>query len=299
MFSKFLYKTFYLVIILFVALFSPKELVFSSSNLSINEFLAHPSSGNKEWVEFYNPEKTDLSIYWIDDDENFNEDSGSSSKKSLANAESLNSTYPYIELSSFLNNSGDYVVLFSQDGSIIDKYQYTSDPGVDVVIGRNPDGTGDMIYLVSSTKGLPNSHPVSPTPTPAPIPTNTPIPTPTQKPTSTPKPVSSSTPTPKSTTPSSNVLISIAPTVKGIDSPASPDRNGTEDEIDNSETLPTSILGVSVSNVISKSPKKEIHPKVLGASENNLPKILFGIGFLFFISCGILVFRKLKIKNEN
>src|SRR3989338_2770111 len=81
--------------------------------LQINEFLAHPSSGNKEWVEFYNPQNTDISSYYLDDDTDFNNDSGSSSRKILTLLNVDNPSYPYIEISSFLNNSEDFVVLFS------------------------------------------------------------------------------------------------------------------------------------------------------------------------------------------
>lgn len=144
---------------------------YSDSNLKINEFLAHPTSGNKEWVEFYNPDSVDLSSYYLDDDTDFASDSGSSSKKSLSTLDSSNPLYPFLEFSSFLNNSGDWVVLFNTAGTIIDQYQYADDPGVDVSIGRSPDGTGDLAELSIPTKGAANSSSLpSPSPSPSPSP---------------------------------------------------------------------------------------------------------------------------------
>lgn len=165
--------------------------VLASTNVVINEFLANPTSPAKEWIEFYNPNNIDLSSYWLDDDTSFSDDSGSGVKKSLSSLNTSNSNYPYLEFSSFLNNDGDYVVLFSADGSIIDQYQYVSDPGKDVAVGRSPDGTGNWIILNSATSGGQNSLSSTPTPTP------TPTPSPTPEPTST--PTSTSTPTPSST----------------------------------------------------------------------------------------------------
>lgn len=147
----------------------------SAANVVINEFLANPTTPAKEWVEFYNPDNVDLTNYWLDDDISFIDDSGNSPKKSLSSLNTSNITYPYLEFSSFLNNSGDYVVLFSSDGSLIDQYQYTSNPGKDVSTGRSPDGTGDWVILSSPTPGAPNSQQVSsPTPTSSPSPTLSP-----------------------------------------------------------------------------------------------------------------------------
>lgn len=150
-----------------------------ASSALINEVMISPSSGNSEWVELYNPDNLDLSTYWIDDDTSFSEDSGSSSKKSLASIISNNQTYPYIELSSSIfNNSGDFVVLFSSDGTLVDQYEYTSNPGTDVALGRSPDG-GSWSTLASISKGSTNGSSSTPTPSPTPAPTETPTPTPT------------------------------------------------------------------------------------------------------------------------
>ncbi|OGE33506.1 hypothetical protein A3D83_00870 [Candidatus Daviesbacteria bacterium RIFCSPHIGHO2_02_FULL_41_10] len=166
-----------LLIAAFLFLFFGVTPVFASS-VFINEFFPHPSSGNKEWVEFYNKDGVDLSSYWIDDDLSFSDDTGSSAKKSLSSINKDNLLFPYFELSSFLNDPGDYVVLFSNDGNIVDQYQYTSDPGIDKSIGRIPDGD-NWIILSSSSKGSSNGDILPPSPTPTPTPSPTPSPTPT------------------------------------------------------------------------------------------------------------------------
>lgn len=166
-----------------------------ATNIKINEFLAHPSLGNSEWVEFYNPDHLDLSSYWIDDDTSFTSDSGNSSKKSLSNLLNNNSDFPYVELRTFLNNPGDSIVLFANDGTIVDQYQYNSDPGIDQAIGRNPDG-GDWMTLTGTSKGSSNNTNSSEQSSSDPSPTPTALLTPT--PTST-TPVPTATPTIKTT----------------------------------------------------------------------------------------------------
>jgi hypothetical protein len=155
------------VIILLVFLFTAKPVLAATL---INEFMAHPGSGSSEWVEVYNPDNLDLSAFWIDDDTSFTSDSGSSSKKSLSSIGT--GIYPYIDLNSMLNNSGDYIVLFSGDGTIIDQYQYTTDPGTDVTIGRSPDG-GSFVTLSTSSKGATNGSASTPSPSTSPITSST------------------------------------------------------------------------------------------------------------------------------
>lgn len=143
---------------------SPRTL--AAENPTINEFFAHPSTGNKEWVEFYNPDKIDLAAYYLDDDLDFANDSGSSGKKSLSAISYSDTAYQTFDFESFLNNSGDFVVLFDSNGTIIDQYQYADDPGENVSVGRSPDGTGAYNILSSATKGLANSNP-QPSPSPS------------------------------------------------------------------------------------------------------------------------------------
>jgi len=203
---------FLLIIFLALSLFSSKAIF---AQVVINEFLVNP---NPEWVEFYNASDSAefLKTYWLDDDENFNDDIGSSGKKLLADLSIDNPIYPYFELNSFLNNAGDYVVLFDSEGNEVDFYQYDANPGDGLSIGRSPDGSGDFIILETSTKGFANSLPLptpTSTPTVTPTPTNTPAPTNTPKPTATPKPpIATSTPTP-TLTPTPTSKLSLTPTV--------------------------------------------------------------------------------------
>jgi len=53
---------------------------FAGGQITINEFLPHPGSGNKERVELYIPDGASVFGYLIDDDTDFNDDSGSIAK---------------------------------------------------------------------------------------------------------------------------------------------------------------------------------------------------------------------------
>lgn len=188
--------------LLFLAL--PKSV---SAQVSINEFVI---DSDTEWVEFYNSSDSAeyLKSYYIDDDDNFTSDSGSSGKKSLSNLNITNISFPYLDLSSaiFNNSPPDNVVLFDGLGNVIDSFSYNVNPGKDVSMGRFPDKVGDFSTLASLTKGSNNSQKAA-TPTPSQSPTNSPTAnpskTPSPVPTSTLKPTSSPTPktltTPKST----------------------------------------------------------------------------------------------------
>ena len=139
---------------MFLFIFLPQS--FAEGSVTINEFLANPNSGNKEWVEFYNPDNVDLSEYFVDDDNSFDENPeyGSSKKLRAALIDISNSNFPFITLaSSMFNNicdsTCDYVVLFSPDGSLIDQFQYTSEQIQEKgsSIGRYPDRSNNWIVL--------------------------------------------------------------------------------------------------------------------------------------------------------
>lgn len=192
-----------------------------SAQVVINEFLVGP---NPEWVELYNDNVNAdyLKSYWIDDDTNFNDDSGNSSKKSLSSINTSNATYPYVEFNSFLNNDGDYVALFDDSGNLIDSYQYTENPGSGSAIGRSPNQNGSFHLLMSATKGYENT---------APKPTLTPVPTPTNSPTPTPEPTSTNTPTPRATkTPTPKPSVKSAKTTTKPTKEIGSENNGTDVE---------------------------------------------------------------------
>lgn len=109
--------------VLFLIFFSREAL----AQVVINEFLPAPSSGNPEWVEFYNTasSSTDLSDYYFDDDDSFASDSGNSQMAAISGILPALSTC-YWDLSSYLNNNGDKPTLFNTSGTAIDSYSYTS-----------------------------------------------------------------------------------------------------------------------------------------------------------------------------
>ncbi|HVA97198.1 MAG TPA: lamin tail domain-containing protein [Candidatus Acidoferrales bacterium] len=284
------YLRVFIFTVLFCSLLSIVSRVFADSKPVINEFLPHPSNGDKEWVELYVPDGIDITNYWIDDDTDFISDTGSSSKKRITSmVQGSDAEHVVFELSSFMfNNSGDTVALFSSDGALIDQYAYASDPGADVSIGRTPDGTGGFQVLASATRGSPNSSP-KPTDTPTPVPTMKPAAIP--KPTVTPKQIMSET------------------TISTVN-----DKAILADEISVSQSEGNAISGTQTASISSrptsvlrtrtKSSKKSntIVPKqmvMVAGSSSSLPKfIAMSIGGVLFIACGILVYlKKLKVKN--
>lgn len=175
--------------LLFFLFVSP---VFAAEML-INEFLPNAS---QEWVEFYNntDSQADLSNYFFDDDKDFNSDSESKPKISLSGLLSSHATC-YLDLTLFLNNSGDSPTLFKLDATIEDTYTYASS-SADKSYARVPDG-GNWQVDQTPTKSSSKCSDLAPTSTPTPTPTNTPTSTPTQAPsaTNTPTTVPTATPT--------------------------------------------------------------------------------------------------------
>ncbi len=221
----------YSCIIIFFLASVPQSI---KASVVINEFLPAPSSGNSEWVEFYNSDQSveDLSNYYFDDDTSFDSDSGSSGKVALSGL--LSSTLTCnLDLSSFLNNNGDVPTIFKLDGGIIDSYQYASS-SADKSYSRIPDGGTWQINQTPTKSSLkcsdlaPSPTPtptLTPTFTPAPTPTNTPQPTATPTPTNTPTPTKTPTPTPKKTpTPTITLLVetTIAGEILGASETATP-----------------------------------------------------------------------------
>lgn len=284
-------------IIVFLSLFFIFPPIARAENhVVINEFLAHPSSGNNEWVEFYNPDKIDLSGYYLDDDTSFSDDIGSSPKKNLSSLSASNSAYPYLELNNaFLNNPGDNVVLFDSTGNIIDQYTYNKDPGENNIFGRSPDGIGEFQVLASATQGQPNSNPQpTPTQTPTntpipPTPTRTPTPTKTPTPSPTPKiPTPTQTPTPIKSVPTSKPTKTISPTTKITIKPSGKITG---------KLFPTSVLGTSTNSAKIKPSISKSKPRTLvqSASDTKSPSLIIPIaGAILFIACAILIALKIK-----
>lgn len=170
----------------------------AKGQVKINEILV---DGSPEWVEFHNAsESADfIKEYYLDDDSDFNSDSGSSDKKLLTGLNTSNATYVYIELNSFFNNDGDKVVLFSPDGQIVDQYEYVQNPGADRSLGRKPDANGSFYKLTSQTKGSANAdiyNEPQPSPSPSPSPSASPSLSPSPSPIPSPSPSPSKKPSP-------------------------------------------------------------------------------------------------------
>lgn len=169
-----------------------------NAQVVINEFLPKPSSGNPEWVEFYNSgsSQVDLSDYYFDDDNNFSSDSGSLPKIAISGLLESQKLC-YWELPNYLNNNGDTPTLFKTDGSTIDTYLYTTTVE-DLTYARVPDGGSWQAGQISS-KPIDKCFDLAPSPTPTPTvaPTSSPIASsaPTAAPTKTPTPSPTKTPT--------------------------------------------------------------------------------------------------------
>ena len=118
----------------------------------INEFLPDPSSGN-EWVEFYNPDGIDLSIWTLEEITS----SGNTTSHSLGSIEN-NSPYDIFSFSSQqkLNNDRDKLTLRDSDGQKVDEYEYASSQK-GVSYARIPDG-GNWSTLAEPTKGTSNGE---------------------------------------------------------------------------------------------------------------------------------------------
>jgi len=202
----------------------------AASALVINEFLPSPQTGSNEWVEFYNEQDSAeyIKAYYLDDDLDFVSDTGSTGKRSLANLNMDNVHYPYFEMMNILNNGGDWVVLFDSAGNIIDQYQYTSNPGTGISIGRSPDQVGSFSVSTSVTKGSPN---------PSATPTTTPTPEPTMEPTPTLEPTATEEPTP---TTEPTVVPTVIPTAAPTDEP-SPQPTLTNTPTSTTTPLPTTV----------------------------------------------------------
>jgi Lamin Tail Domain len=280
------------LLLLFLCLIYASTYVYADSKPLINEFLPHPGTGEKEWVEFYIPDDTDIAGYWIDDDKSFDSDDGNSHIKKITSAVQGSDTHHAVfELSSSMfNNNGDTIALFDQNGTLVDHYVYTKDPRVDVSIGRVPDETGDFQALAYATRGSPNSPPkptITPPPTPIIKPTKIP------KPTVTPKPVKTSQVTQVTSAAGDNSVLADATYYTEQETSLTPSKTGSN------SASPTSILRISIKPKIKKSaivPTQQV--MVEGTTSSLQEYIAISIGGILFMACGILIyFKKLKIKS--
>jgi beta-lactamase superfamily II metal-dependent hydrolase len=120
----------------------------------LNEFLPAPQTlFTTEWVELYNLTGDYLNIggMWIDDLLN----AGGAPKQIPADTILAPGAYYFMEMSNYLNNTGDDVRLLGTDGvSVYDMYTYGS-TSYDLSYCRLPDG-GTWTSSCTASKGLPN-----------------------------------------------------------------------------------------------------------------------------------------------
>lgn len=234
--------TFFLFMCVYV-FFVPK---FAAAQVVINEFSPFTAT---EWVEFYNASNSAEYIknYYIDDDTSFESDDGNKSKKLLVDLIINTNTYPIFETKSFFNNDKkESVVLFNNNGEIIDQFQYWLVSG-EKTFGRSPDQTGSFYLLTSATKEYANTAPVpspssSPTLTPSPTTKPSPVPTPvaTLQPSSSAKSSPKLSVLPKRESPEPTQVLGIM----NIGASASPSLKSSTTSQSDSHTNSSPILGV-------------------------------------------------------
>lgn len=254
-----------------------------SAQVVINEFVPDASP---EWVEFYNASASAeyLKSYWLDDDVDFESDSGSSVKKLLAGLNIDDIQHPYFEMTSFLNNGGDSVVLFDPSGAVIDQFQYSASPGDGVSVGRSPDGSGSLVVLAAVTKGSANSGP-QPTPVPTSSPTIAPSRTATPTPTLSPTPQPAATTTPK---PATTIIPAKTSTAKPLSS--SPSSSPTAGDL---------VLGIkNDSDKTTAAASPSSHSGIF--AKIPLAGIILTLGGLFCLGfAGLFLFKEIRKGYTN
>lgn len=283
MLKKFCAVSFFIVVIFLI----PGKVF--ASDVVINEVFPNPSGSSAEdgeFIELYNKSSGAVAITnW-----KISDTAGSTSTYTIPD-----NTLPAGGFISFkkattgisLNNTGDGVELKNESDQLIDSMSFASTIE-DKSWSRIPDGTGEFVNNTNPTDGSPNSTPPpSPTPTPTDVPTPTRTPTPTKTPTSAPTstPVKTPTPTPPRTptsTPTSS-LKTPTPTQKANSpSPANDPNSDLKLASDNNN---------NIFNNSTPSPNAREKAQVLGASTGGTtPFIFIGLGLIFLVVCGILLY---------
>lgn len=169
------------------------------TGMYVNEFMAAPASGGKEWVEIYNSGSTDVDLggWRIDDG-----DGGGVAVKISDGSMVPAQGYLVVEWdTSLLNNDGDTLQILYPDGTVADQITFGKASN-GASFSRAEDGTWYM--SLDSTPGAvnkpqatptysPTSQPISPTATSTPTPTRTPSPTKAPTATHTPSPTKAPT----------------------------------------------------------------------------------------------------------
>lgn len=231
-----------------------------AADIVINEFVPNPSSGDSEWVEFYNTTNStiDLSNYFFDDDNNLDSDSGTSLKVALSGIlQSLQTCF--WELPSYLNNNGDSPTLFIlENSSPVDTFNYSSS-SAGLSYSRVPDGG---VWSFNQTPSKSQTKCIDSAPTF----------TPTSAPTLTATLTSTKTPTPtKTTTPTKS---------------PSPTKTPTPEDQNTNDDKETNILGTSTTDA-NEPTKQDV--KVASSNTNLAGSFFILAGIVFSILCGIVI----------
>lgn len=184
-----------------VLLFIFYSTAYSDSNVKINEILADPQEGQKEWVELYFPQGSfDISAYTLKDKVG--------TAKSLTTLQTCGN-YAVYELTSasgegWLNNSGEEsLFLYDGVGTQVHSLENFTNPGEGKTLGLIPDGSTDLATTQQSTKCAQNSQAAQNSPSPTPLPSPSPSSSPSNSSkSSSPSPKNSPSPSPKSPMPS-------------------------------------------------------------------------------------------------
>lgn len=247
----------------------------ANAQIVINEF----SPKNPEWVEFFNQSANEINLesYYFDDDTDFNSDSGTSTKIKLQGILPVNSLC-YLDLSTYLNDTGDNPTLFALNGDVLDTYQYASS-SASLSYSRIPDGGTWQINTAFSKTTISCQDLYVPTPTPTSTPTIEPTQSPTKTPSPTQPPTSKPTPT-KSPSPKPTVL---------------PTEEAAETKLPSNE--------LKLSDVSLVDPSSTPKTQVLGTKTENKKQILaltfIFMGILFLGYGGYLLYNMNQQKNEN
>ncbi len=112
-----------------------------TGNIVINEFMANPSSGD-DWIELYNnnSELIEIGDWTLEDT--------TSVMHTIPAGTTLDVGMFYIiNVSNRLDNAGDTISLYNSSADLIDSYTYAADPGLDVSVGRYPNGIDSWYSL--------------------------------------------------------------------------------------------------------------------------------------------------------
>jgi hypothetical protein len=253
-----------------------------SANIRINEVYPNPPGSPEvdEFIEIYNVGDVAIDIYgWTI------HDTIGSSKEYIFPQVIVEPKQFFVLKNSqsqiVLNNTADGLVLKSSQGEIIDEMQFENSEE-SFSYGRYPDGVGTEFISMSTSEGLTNISPPTPTSTPTTSPTPSKTPTPTK------------TPTPLKTTFPTNTSVPVVTPTTTVTSFENIEIRGISDNMISKTASVSSSAGYLYDKDRSKltTDKKSLPVDILGIQDRKGGiSILLG-GVLLLSACGILVFRK-------